>query len=68
MDIENLMVWLRSHDKPTLEALAQSTGVPFHTLRKIASGETKNPGVYTMLPIAEMFGRVRRGRRKVAAK
>jgi transcriptional regulator with XRE-family HTH domain len=67
MDIDNIIAWLKTHDKTTLQMLAQKCGVPFHTLRKIASGETKNPGVYTMQPIAEVFAKVKRSRRKASA-
>jgi predicted transcriptional regulator len=31
-----------------LEALAKRSGVPFHTLRKLASGETVNPRLETV--------------------
>mgnify|MGYP007009273268 CR=1 FL=1 len=33
---------------PQLRALASSSGVPFHTLLKVRSGETANPGLETV--------------------
>ena len=33
---------------PQLQRLAELSGVPFHTLLKIRSGETRNPGVETV--------------------
>ena len=55
MDIEAVIAWLKGHDTAALQALSAECGVPFHTLRKIASGETKNPGVYTLLPVAAVW-------------
>lgn len=55
MEIDAVIAWLKSHDTPGLQALAGECGVPFHTLRKIASGETKNPGVFTLLPIVDRW-------------
>jgi len=57
MDIEAVIAWLKGHDTAALQALSAECGVPFHTLRKIASGETKNPGVYTLLPVAAVWQR-----------
>lgn len=34
--------------KHELEQIAVESGVPFHTLRKIQSGETQNPGIDTV--------------------
>lgn len=34
--------------KPALKQIAAESGVPFHTIRKIQSGETKNPGIDTV--------------------
>lgn len=31
-----------------LDSLAERSGVPVHTINKIKSGETKNPGVLTV--------------------
>ena len=39
-----------------LKRLASVTGVPFHTLRKISSGETPNPRIGTVEPIAQAIG------------
>lgn len=33
---------------PQIQRLADLSGVPFHTLLKIRSGETRNPGVETV--------------------
>ncbi len=55
MDITALIQWLQGHDTAGLQALATESGIPFHTLRKIASGETRNPGVYTLLPVMSIW-------------
>jgi predicted transcriptional regulator len=34
-----------------LKAVAEFTGVPFHTLRKIVDGETRNPRYQTIEPL-----------------
>lgn len=34
-----------------LKAVASFTGVPFHTLRKIVDGETRNPRYHTIEPL-----------------
>ena len=39
---------LAAYDYRRLQALASKSGVPFHTLLKIRSGETKNPGIQTV--------------------
>lgn len=36
------------HDRERLEALAALAGVPYHTLLKIAKGETQNPRIRTV--------------------
>jgi hypothetical protein len=35
-----------------LQRLAKLSGVPFHTLRKVASGETTSPGIATVRAFA----------------
>lgn len=35
-------------DKGEMESLAKRSGVPFHTLRKLATGETGNPRLETV--------------------
>ena len=35
-----------------LHILAEDSGIPYHTILKIKSGETKNPGVLTIQAIA----------------
>jgi hypothetical protein len=37
---------------PQLQRLAALSGVPFHTLRKVASGETSSPGIATVRAFA----------------
>jgi hypothetical protein len=34
--------------RPDIQRLADLSGVPFHTLLKIRSGETMNPGIETV--------------------
>jgi predicted transcriptional regulator len=38
---------------PELEVIAKGAGVPFHTLRKIASGETRDPRVSTIAALQQ---------------
>jgi predicted transcriptional regulator len=38
-----------------LEAIAKGAGVPYHTLRKIASGETRDPRVSTIVALQQFF-------------
>lgn len=39
---------LATLNRSDVQALAQRSGVPFHTLLKIKSGETENPGLETV--------------------
>jgi hypothetical protein len=39
-----------------LQRLAELSGVPFHTLRKVASGETASPGIATVRAFAPHIG------------
>jgi hypothetical protein len=39
-----------------LQRLAELSGVPFHTLRKVASGETASPGIETVRAFAPHIG------------
>ena len=53
----NILTLIQTHlakckDKD-LKALAAKSGVPYHTLLKIKSGETKNPRIFTVLAIFE---------------
>jgi predicted transcriptional regulator len=42
---------LGSATRPELKAVAEFTGIPFHTLRKIVDGETQNPRFNTIEPL-----------------
>jgi hypothetical protein len=42
---------LGSATRVELKAVAEFTGVPFHTLRKIVDGETRNPRFNTVEPL-----------------
>ena len=39
-----------------LKELADDAGLPFHTIRKIASGETTDPRSSTVEALSEYFG------------
>jgi len=41
--------------KGRLPALSEETGVPYRTLQKIASGETKDPGVSVVQTLHDHF-------------
>lgn len=45
-------------DRAALEKLAQDSGVPFHTLLKIAKGETMDPRVSTVQRLMRHFERL----------
>lgn len=45
------------HDKAELERIATGAKVPFHTLRKIQSGETQNPRIATVENLMRFYGR-----------
>lgn len=42
-------------DKQQLERIAEGANVPFHTLRKIAYGETNNPRISTVESLLRYF-------------
>lgn len=42
-------------DKGKLEEIAKGAGVPYHTLLKIAKGETADPRVSTVESLADYF-------------
>jgi predicted transcriptional regulator len=46
-----------ANDRVALEALAEETGVPYHTLLKIAKGETTDPRVSTVQRLIHYFER-----------
>lgn len=43
------------HEKDRLEEIATGSGVPFHTLLKIAKGETADPRVSTAQSLHDYF-------------
>lgn len=45
---EEVRAALAALDPAQLQRLAVLSGVPFHTLRKVASGETASPGIATV--------------------
>ena len=45
------------NDRAALEALAAESGVPYHTLLKIAKGETTDPRVSTVQTLIRHFER-----------
>lgn len=53
MELDACLAWLKAHqkDSPALRVLADRSGVSFHTIRKIASGETEDPGIKTMVKV-----------------
>lgn len=55
MELDACLAWLKAHQKdaPALRGLSDRSGVSFHTIRKIATGETKDPGINTMRKVAE---------------
>jgi hypothetical protein len=57
MDIDACLAWLKAHkkDAPALHDLSERSGVSFHTLRKIASEETKDPGIKTMRKVLAVW-------------
>lgn len=44
-----------ANDRIGLEALAKDSGVPYHTLLKIAKGETSDPRVSTVQSLLRHF-------------
>jgi len=48
---------LENRPQADLVAISEQSGVPFHTLLKIASGETKNPRVRTVEQLQRYFER-----------
>ena len=57
MDIDKCLAWLKANERNAvmLHALADRSGVPFHTLRKIASTETKNPRINSMRKLLSVW-------------
>lgn len=60
MPDETLLTFIRSRlpapsEKERLEAIAEGSGVPYHTLLKIAKGETLDPRVSTVENLTRYF-------------
>jgi hypothetical protein len=49
---EEVRAALAALNAAQLQKLATLSGVPFHTLRKVASGETASPGIVTVRAFA----------------
>lgn len=69
---ENILDYVRSRlpapgDKERLEIIAKGAEVPYHTLLKIANGETEDPRVSTVQNLLQYFKAMERPSRKVAA-
>jgi transcriptional regulator with XRE-family HTH domain len=52
---EEVRAALASLAPSQLQRLAKLSGVPFHTLRKVQSGETKSPGIETVRAFARFI-------------
>lgn len=46
---------LRRCSRPEIRVISEKTGLPFHTLTKIATGETKDPRVSTIAALTEYY-------------
>lgn len=57
MRLDEIRQRLASLSWSQLETLADEAGVPFHTLRKIATGETRDPRMSTAEQLREYFER-----------
>ena len=60
MEQQSLLQYVRERlpspsDKEALEAIAKGSGVPYHTLLKIAKGETEDPRVSTIEDLLRYF-------------
>ena len=69
---ENILDYVRSRlpaasDKERLEIIAKGAEVPYHTLLKIANGETEDPRVSTVQNLLQYFKAMDRPARKAAA-
>ena len=45
---KQLVAWLKPMDMDAIALVARRSGVPYHTLRKIATGETADPKISTV--------------------
>jgi hypothetical protein len=57
LDFNAILRRLSGLNREDLRHIADSSGVPFDTLLKIANGETKNPRVLTVEPLVAYFER-----------
>lgn len=47
-----------AHEREALEAVATGSGVPFHTLLKIVTGETEDPRSSTLQMLVDYYDKV----------
>lgn len=59
--LQPLVARLRTIPSTRWEAVAEAAGVAKTLPRKIATGDRSNPGVLTIQPLIDYFGRVDRG-------
>lgn len=52
---DTILQRLAKNTRSELAGIAEKSGVPFHTLLKIASGETQNPRVRTVEHLQQYF-------------
>jgi predicted transcriptional regulator len=63
MDLKTIIGRLQGDD---LSTVANATGVPYETLRRISTGQTPDPRVKTVERIAEYYAPKRREQRQAA--
>lgn len=53
MELDACLAWLKAHkkDSTALRRLADRSGISFYTILKIARGDTKDPGINTMVAV-----------------
>ena len=57
MQIKEIRKRLKGMGWSDMEKMAKRAGIPFHTFRKVATGETLNPRVDTAEAIAKLLER-----------
>ena len=57
MNIDEIRSRLAPLSWSQLEELAERSGVPFHTLRKVATGETQDPRISTVQALLDHWER-----------
>lgn len=58
MNNQNLLEYVTSNLKAQVGSwpkIAKKTGVPYHTITKIASGKTKDPGISKVQSLVDYF-------------